>query len=244
MLKQKLKKLLMSNKNMDFKKWEIYYRKILEDFSFSAENDEKSAVILNQILENKKILSLKKIEKLIKNNEIIVFGGGPSLKKSYEKHIDFIKNKIKITADGATTLLIENDIYPDIVVTDLDGRIQDQLKANKKGSIVVIHAHGDNIKNIKKIVPNFTGHLIGTTQTNPKKYFNLHNFGGFTDGDRAVFLADHFKAKKIFLIGFDFDGKIGRYSFTKNFKIKNRKLEWCKFFIEKIMEKNKNIEFL
>jgi len=229
---------------MDFKKWEIYYRKILKDFIFSAEDDEKSACILDQILENKKVLPLKKIDDLIKDNDIVVFGGGSSLKKSFEKHIDFIKNKIKITADGATTLLIENDVHPDIVVTDLDGKIQDQLKANNEGSIVIVHAHGDNIKNIKKIVTKFNGQLIGTTQTNPKKYINLHNFGGFTDGDRAVFLADHFKAKKIFLIGFDFNGKIGEYSFTKNFKIKNKKLEWCKFFIEQIMEKNKNIEFL
>ena len=50
----------------------------------------------------------------------------------------------------------------------------------------------------------------------PEKFANLQNYGGFTDGDRAVFIADHFKAKKIFLIGFDFNDDVGRYSFTKN----------------------------
>ena len=43
---------------------------------------------------------------------------------------------------------------------------------------------------------------IGTTQTNP--FNKIQNFGGFTDGDRGVFLASHFDAKKIILFGMDF----------------------------------------
>jgi Uncharacterized Rossmann fold enzyme len=39
---------------------------------------------------------------------------------------------------------------------------------------------------------------IGTTQTNP--FNKVQNFGGFTDGDRGVFLASYFKAKKLFYL--------------------------------------------
>ena len=37
----------------------------------------------------------------------------------------------------------------------------------------------------------------------------------FTDGDRGVFLASHFEAKKIILFGMDFGKRIGKFSETK-----------------------------
>ena len=54
---------------------------------------------------------------------------------------------------------------------------------------------------------------IGTTQTTP--FNKIQNFGGFTDGDRGVFLANHFEAKKIILFGMDFGKRIGKFSNTK-----------------------------
>ena len=54
---------------------------------------------------------------------------------------------------------------------------------------------------------------IGTTQTNP--FNKVQNFGGFTDGDRGVFLASYFNAKKIILFGMDFGNQIGKFSNTK-----------------------------
>ena len=54
---------------------------------------------------------------------------------------------------------------------------------------------------------------IGTTQTEP--FNKIQNFGGFTDGDRGVFLASHFKAKRIILFGMDFGRRIGKFSNTK-----------------------------
>ena len=65
---------------------------------------------------------------------------------------------------------------------------------------------------------------IGTTQTNP--FNKIQNFGGFTDGDRAVFLASYFGAKKVILFGMDFGKKIGRQSRTESSdrKIKLKKL--------------------
>ena len=192
------------------------------------------------------MIYIEELNDLIFNKEVIVFGAGPSLENSIKIYKKNFSNKIKITADGATSALIERKIKPDIIVTDLDGNVKDQIKANSDGSFVIIHAHGDNIKKIKKYVPKFKGKLLGSTQTDPKLYENVYNFGGFTDGDRAVYLADHFNAKKIFLVGFDFNGEIGKYSFSKNKdkNIKLKKLKWCKHLIELLMKNKNNIHYL
>jgi uncharacterized Rossmann fold enzyme len=225
---------------MDYKDWESIYRKIVEEFHFSLENDEKAAYVLNTLLKQKYPISIDKLNDLITGKEIIIFGAGPSLENSIIAHKKMFANALIIAADGATTALLKYEILPDIIVTDLDGKIPDQVKANLQGSIVVIHAHGDNIDKIKKYVPRFKGEVVGTTQNNPEPYNNIHNFGGFTDGDRAVFLVEHFHAKKIYLVGFDFNNEIGPYSFSenKNKTLKLKKLKWCKNLINMLNKKN------
>ena len=122
------------------------------------------------------------------NKLFIVFGAGPSLKK----HINYVKENydlneyLLVSADGATTAMLEEDLVPDIVATDLDGKMSDLLTANSLGSYFVIHAHGDNMDKIAKLTPFFTS-VLGTTQAQPVG--NVYNFGGFTDGDRAIFLS-------------------------------------------------------
>lgn len=230
---------------MDYVRWEPLYFKILKDFDFSNECDEKAAVLLDRLMDacSNPIDSL---ENTIKNSNVVIFGAGPSLKKAISHHKIFLENKIIITADGATSALLESDLLPDIIVTDLDGKVSDQIVANSKGSLVVIHAHGNNIDKLKKYVQKFKGTVIGTTQTNPQPFKNLYNFGGFTDGDRAIFLADHFSANTIYLAGFDFNGEIGKYSFGRNKdkKIKLKKLEWCNYLINNIQKNNSNVHFL
>lgn len=231
---------------MLYKEWKPFYEKIINDLDLNFKEDKDAAYLLDSFLKNKKIVELKTLENLIKNKEVVVFGAGPSLKKSIHLNRKKIAKIIKIAADGTTSALIENNIQPDIIVSDLDGCATDQIKANSKESIILIHAHGDNINSLEEYVEKFKGEIIGTTQTNPSDFKNLHNFGGFTDGDRAIFLAEHFNAKKIFLIGFDFDGKIGKYSFSENKdkKLKLKKLKWCKYFVDHLSNKNKNIYYL
>ena len=53
--------------------------------------------------------------------------------------------------------------------------------------------------NTTRPVPN--GPLVATTQAVPLPH--VYNFGGFTDGDRAVFAADDLGAASIRIIGFD-----------------------------------------
>jgi hypothetical protein len=51
----------------------------------------------------------------------------------------------------------------------------------------------------------------------------IYNFGGFTDGDRAAYLADQVGARSITLTGFDFlhpTGKPGGDQVTKAEKLK------------------------
>lgn len=231
---------------MDYKDWKSTYEKIVSDFNYSVETDEKAADTLDKLLQEKKnLFPISTLKDLINNREIMIFGAGPSLEESILKHKKKLIYKLKIAADGTTTALLKNNIRPDIIVTDFDGKVSDQLKANSEGSIAIIHAHGDNINKIKKYVPKLEGKILGTTQINPEPYGFLHNFGGFTDGDRAVYLADHFHAKKIYLMGFDFNGKIGEYSFAENKdkKLKLKKLKWCKYLIN-VLNKQNSIHYL
>lgn len=212
---------------MDYNEWKKYYNQILLDFDFSKKEDEKSAVLLSKLLDGKKLVKPEDLNNIISGKNVYVFGAAGSLQDDVKK----VKKEkaVFISADPATSLLMEKNIMPDIIVTDLDGVVEDEVKANKKGAIAMIHAHGNNIDRLERYVPMFDGKIIGTTQSKP--FDNIYNFGGFTDGDRAVCLADHFGAKKIFLAGFDFED-VGKYSKSKELKMK--KLGWAKRIIEKI----------
>jgi len=231
---------------MNYSDWESIYKKILKDFNFSQEKDIESAKVLDEFLQIRDKINISSLAKFIEGKEVVVFGSGPSLEDMICKNVDLYVDKILISADGATSALKENCIFPDIITTDLDGRISDQIEANNNGSMLVFHAHGDNIDNIKNNFYRFKEKIIGTTQTDPTQFKNLFNFGGFTDGDRAVFLANHFNAKKIYLIGFDFDGSIGKYSFAdkKDKEQKIRKLEWAKKLIDMLNNDSQNIEHI
>tara|TARA_B100001559_G_scaffold319052_1_gene327485 strand:+ start:817 stop:1554 length:738 start_codon:yes stop_codon:yes gene_type:complete len=188
--------------------WKRRYQSILKELNYSEKKDKESAIILDSIL--KKNNNNQKITKLIQGKTVFVIGSGPSLSFAIPKLKKF-KKSIKIAADSSLKPLLENGIVPDIIVTDLDGDEDAIKKLSKKKSIFVIHAHGDNIKKLQMVKE--IKNCIGTTQTTP--FNKIQNFGGFTDGDRGVFLANHFEAKKIILFGMDFGKQIGKFSNTK-----------------------------
>ena len=188
--------------------WKRRYQSILKELNYSEKKDKESAIILDSIL--KKNNNNQKITKLIQGKTVFVIGSGPSLSFAIPKLKKF-KKSIKIAADSSLKPLLENGIVPDIIVTDLDGDEDAIKKLSKKKSIFVIHAHGDNIKKLQMVKE--INNCIGTTQTTP--FNKIQNFGGFTDGDRGVFLANHFEAKKIILFGMDFGKQIGKFSNTK-----------------------------
>jgi len=200
--------------------WKTRYLSILKELKYSEKKDKESAIILDSIL--KKTKNIEKVEKLIQGNTVFVIGSGPSLSFAIPKLKKF-KKSIKIAADSSLKPLIDNGIIPDIIVTDLDGDENTIKKISKKKSIFVVHAHGDNIEKLQMVKK--IKNCIGTTQTEP--FNKIQNFGGFTDGDRGVFLASHFNAKKIILFGMDFGTRIGKFSSTKKSdrKIKLKKLK-------------------
>ena len=236
---------------MDFEIWETWYDEILNDFNFSKEDDVSTAEVLDKMLLDLDMLSLEKLSDKVHNNrktdKFIVFGAGPSLKKNIIELKDNydLNDYIMIAADGATTALVEERIVPDIVVTDLDGRIDDIFLVNNKDSAIVIHAHGNNLEEIVKYTPFFDD-ILGTTQAEP--HGNLYNFGGFTDGDRAIFLAVELGASEILLAGMDFGDVVTQYSRPNNSNflqkaddIKKKKLEYAERLTDWIKE-NEDVE--
>lgn len=216
---------------MKYERWKPFYERIIKDLLLDEAKDETAAQIFDQLINtySKQYSTTTILQNLIEKKNVCVFGAAPSLEQDIKDNADFFLDMIKIAADGATTALLKYDINPDIIVTDLDGVIADQLRANKNQAILLIHAHGDNIATIQRTIPKIKGPYFGTIQTNPALLQNVKNFGGFTDGDRAVFIADHFKANHIYLAGFDCSAEPGFYSFQTagQQKRKRKKLEWC-----------------
>jgi len=215
--------------------WESKYKDILKDFSYSRKKDKQSCKLLDSLLPKK--TPIVKIRNLIGNKPVFVIGAGPSL-PSCISILKKYKKITKIVADGATKAIIENNLKPDIVVTDLDGDIKSLKKAGRTNTIMIVHAHGDNAEKIH-LAKDFNN-CIGTTQTKPAG--RVHNFGGFTDGDRCVFLASHFKAKKIILLGMDFGTRIGKYSKVSvvNRNTKIAKLRRGKKLLEWLVQKSES----
>jgi uncharacterized Rossmann fold enzyme len=108
-----------------------------------------------------------------------------------------------VAADGATARCLDAGLVPELVVTDLDGPVPSEVLANARGALVVVHAHGDNLPQLARWVPEFGGEMAGSWAGPPSE--QLIDVGGFTDGDRAAFLAHHARARRILLWGFDFD---------------------------------------
>ena len=207
--------------------WKNKYVEILNEFKYNENKDKESAIILNSILEKSNVN--EKIINLIKGKTVLVIGSGPTLSDAILK-LKKYKKIVKIVADTALKPIVENGIIPDIIVTDLDGDENTLKKIGKTKSIFVVHAHGDNIKKLE-LVKKFKN-CIGTSQSTP--FDKIQNFGGFTDGDRGVFLANHYEAKKIILFGMDFGKQIGELSRTKKSerKIKLMKLKKGEFLLE------------
>jgi hypothetical protein len=207
------------------KAWTSWYRKIAERLGLDQQADELTARTLQVFLPEP---DLEGLRDLLKGRECVIFGAGPSLEEdvlalSLKGYLD----KVVIAADGATSI-VKNYRRPDIVVTDLDGKLGDLFDAWKRGAWLVIHAHGDNLPKIQDIALEIRAgkRVIGTTQLKP--FGKLFNFGGFTDGDRAAFMAHALGASKIYLAGMDLGKEIGRFSGSKDPQRTRVKLEICK----------------
>jgi hypothetical protein len=221
------------NLNINPTEWRPWYNKILNTFGYNQSKDQLAAAILSRLIAHK-AMDVQRLKTLLSNKPTLVFGAGPSLKEDLQEivRVNLLKKWISISVDGATSAFLTLvRVIPKIVVTDLDGDINDLLRADELGSVLVVHGHGDNIDRLQRYVPKFR-HVIGTTQVNPRP--NVYNFGGFTDGDRAVFLATVMKAKAVALAGMDLGAVIGEYSKkrVRSVDVKILKLKFCKELLE------------
>ena len=219
---------------MTIRGWKTQFKEIRKEFGYLEKDDLISVKRLDSLLKGKN--SKRQFQNMIEGRTVFIIGAGPSLTKSL-KYIKKSKDVTKIVADGAVRALLEKNIKPDILVTDLDGDLKSIEKIGKSKIPIIVHAHGDNYEKLE-IVKKLKN-VVGSTQT--RKIGKIENFGGFTDGDRCVFLAEYFNASKIVLIGMDFGQKIGKYSKHRiaDRKIKIKKLKFGKKIVEWIGTKSK-----
>ncbi|MFA5415291.1 MAG: 6-hydroxymethylpterin diphosphokinase MptE-like protein [Methanoregula sp.] len=182
---------------MNYSQWEPHYHEILDYFGFSQEADETAARLLASLVTHD---ALPALATLCAGSTVTVCGNAPCLEDDLTT-LDTAS--VIFAADAAADVLSRYGIRPAAVFTDLDGATDLFLAMNEAGTIMVVHAHGDNLPLLRYWMPRFTGPVVATTQGTPLPH--VHNFGGFSDGDRAVFAADELGARTITILGFDLD---------------------------------------
>ena len=180
---------------MRFEEWEPHYLRILETFGFDREGDEDAASVAASLTSRD---DTARLEELCTERTVTVCGNAPCLKREMSRCEGTV-----FAADAAADVLWRAGIRPDAVFTDLDGAEESFFAMNREGTVMVVHAHGDNIPLVRRWVPRFEGPLVLTCQSRP--FGHVHNWGGFTDGDRAVFAADALGAAQVIILGFDLD---------------------------------------
>ena len=203
---------------MELQRWEDIYKEILRDMGYDRSSDESSARLLKTLTQMSDLIDDDDVYDLMRGTVTII---GPA-----EPDLSGLDGKTVIAAGSATEAVMKA-LVPDIVVTDLDGDIQSQIEASDRGAITFIHAHGDNSDLIMRYAKEFRGPIVLTTQATPDNV--IRNYGGFTDGDRAVCIARHFGASEIELRGFDFE--VPTVKDGSDPETKKRKLAWAKRII-------------
>ncbi len=199
--------------SLNIERWMLHYRTIVSELNIDPEKDSMAARLLGELIKDLDSNRwYKQINETLHGSACFVFGAGPSLPIDVAlfKKLQLHKRPVVVSADGATSCLFEQGIRPDIIVTDLDGEMQDIQQCHKYGSYLSVHAHGDNMQLLETYVPKFKERIIGTTQVEPG--YGLWNFGGFTDGDRAVLLCEELECDSVFLLGMDLGKMVGRFS--------------------------------
>ncbi|RAW44886.1 hypothetical protein DQW50_12020 [Halorubrum sp. 48-1-W] len=199
---------------MNFETFEPVYEAILADFGFDRDADERArdvAVGLSTPFD------LSRFDDWA-GRTVAVAGGAPCLRVGSEIRIAR-EADVVVAASTAADILLEAGVDVDCLVTDLDKNPETAVELTARSVPVAAHAHGDNLPAVREWLPRFDAeYTLSTTQTAPVS--PVHNLGGFTDGDRAAFLADHVGAGRLVFPGWDFDDPdVG--------PMKARKLDWA-----------------
>jgi hypothetical protein len=197
---------------MQFQIWEPVYRRILDDFGFDRTADEAARDLLAELTEP---FDLERLA-FLDGATVAVCGAAPGLHDELAAARDA---DAVVAASTAADVCLAAGVDVDLLVTDLDKNPSTARELTASGVPVAAHAHGDNTALVRESVPTFDREwTLPTTQAEPVS--PVENFGGFTDGDRAAFLADHFGAGRLVFVGWDFDDPtVG--------PAKRRKLAWA-----------------
>ncbi len=184
---------------MQFEAWEPVYEAILADFGYSRSADRRARDRLAAILRDRETFAPPDLS--VSGQCVAVAGAGPTL----ESDVDLARRADAVfAASTAADRLEACGVRVDCMVTDLDKNPGTVRELADSGTPVAVHAHGDNVPAIDREVPGLhSPSVIPTTQAAPAG--PVRNFGGFTDGDRAAFLADAVGAGRLLFPGWSFD---------------------------------------
>ena len=199
---------------MEFTEWEPIYETILDDFGYDRRADERARETLASMTSP---IPSDRFE-AVDGATVAVVGAGPSLENP--RALEPAREAdVVFAASTAADVCLERGVSVDCMVTDLDKNPETARRLTYEGVPVAIHAHGDNVAQLEAVVPACDrSFVVPTTQARPQR--PVINPGGFTDGDRAAFLADHFGAERLRFAGWDFDDDTVDPE-------KARKLEWA-----------------
>ncbi len=213
--------------NMEYDKWARTFEDIKQDFpelDFSL--DAKARDLLYRKVEEFSARSARDMVRYHVRDKDVTIVGAAGVDES---EVD--AGGTLIACDGACVNLNELGIRAEVVVTDLDSPVNEIWSCLKPEGVIVVHGHGDNIDLLESELPDLMSEVAVLPTTQGEERGHVWNFGGFTDGDRAVFLALCFRPRSIRLVGYDFSSP-GEYSFHDEAEVKKRKLEWANRLVD------------
>lgn len=212
---------------MDYSEWRPIYEAICRDFGYEQAADAAARDRLNELTAPFADEQLAHLA----GADVAVAAAGPTLDEELPRVTD--ADAIIATTGGAESLAAA-DHQPELLVTDLDTNPTFVVEATQEGVPAAVHAHGDNVDQLEQFVPRCaTEMVLPTTQARPRGH--VRNVGGFTDGDRAAYLAHAFGADRLRIAGWDPDDP----SLTTE---KCRKLEWATWLLTRL-ETDRDEEF-
>ena len=197
---------------MEFSRWEPVYELILADFGFDRAADEAAR---DDLAEYAVPFDPDRLSALA-DATVAVAGAGPSLESTADVAA---AADVVVAAGTAADRLPAVGVDVDLAVSDLDKNPGTVAGLTREGVPAAVHAHGDNRAALREWLPRCDPeHVLATTQAAPRP--PVVNHGGFTDGDRAAFLADAFGARQLRFPGWNLDDpNVG--------PVKREKLRWA-----------------
>ena len=197
---------------MNFAVFEPVYEAILADFGFDRAADERARDAAAEVATR---FPLDRLGDW-RGATVAIAGAAPCLSEEVREARDA---DVVVAASTAADVLRDRGVAVDCMVTDLDKNPATAAALTRDGVPVAAHAHGDNRPAVREWLPRFADEAtLATTQAAPVG--PVRNLGGFTDGDRAAFLADHVGAGRLRFPGWEFDD-------PDVSPMKARKLDWA-----------------